>query len=101
MSRCCFGVFHLKEEPLTQAKQVTVQLMGGLGNQMFQYAAARALASRNGAKLLLDNRSAFITDRVYGRQYELDPMPIRGELASFAYRMPFWWEAKKSRAFRR
>jgi hypothetical protein len=33
---------------------IIVKLIGGLGNQMFQYAAARALALRRGAQLLLD-----------------------------------------------
>jgi len=33
---------------------IIVQLMGGLGNQMFQYATARALAIRNEAELKLD-----------------------------------------------
>jgi hypothetical protein len=33
---------------------VTVKIHGGFGNQMFQYAAARALALRNGTELRLD-----------------------------------------------
>lgn len=33
---------------------ITVSILGGLGNQMFQYAAAKALASQNGVDLLLD-----------------------------------------------
>ena len=35
-------------------RAVTVVLQGGLGNQMFQYAAGRALAKRTGAELLVD-----------------------------------------------
>ena len=35
---------------------VAVELIGGLGNQMFQYAAAKALALKRNEKLLLDNR---------------------------------------------
>lgn len=35
---------------------VTLLLSGGLGNQMFQYAAGKALALRNGSDLLLDLR---------------------------------------------
>jgi hypothetical protein len=34
--------------------QVVVGLYGGLGNQLFQYAAGRALALRSGAELVLD-----------------------------------------------
>lgn len=33
---------------------ITVRLIGGLGNQMFQYAAARALAQRHNTKVILD-----------------------------------------------
>jgi len=39
---------------------VIAQLLGGLGNQMFQYAAARSLALRNGGCLSLD-ADAFLT----------------------------------------
>jgi hypothetical protein len=34
---------------------IAVQLTGGMGNQMFQYATARALAARRRAELLLDS----------------------------------------------
>src|SRR5690606_27097943 len=34
----------------------TVAIFGGLGNQMFQYAAGRALANRLGCRLQLDTR---------------------------------------------
>ena len=33
---------------------ITVSLIGGLGNQMFQYAAGKALAERHGVPLALD-----------------------------------------------
>lgn len=38
----------------TEKKAVVVGLSGGLGNQMFQYAAGRALSLRIGAPLLID-----------------------------------------------
>jgi hypothetical protein len=34
---------------------IVVQLSGGLGNQMFQYATGRALAARHGTRLVLDS----------------------------------------------
>jgi hypothetical protein len=37
-------------------RTVTVGLRGGLGNQIFQYATARALARREGRRLYLDAR---------------------------------------------
>lgn len=48
---------------------IITRLSGGLGNQMFQYAAGKALAVRHGAKLVLD-LSWFGTQNL--RSYELD-----------------------------
>jgi hypothetical protein len=60
---------------------VIVKLLGGLGNQMFQYATGRAVASRLGAELLLDV-SAF---EHYGlRRYELAAFAIEGRVATSA-----------------
>lgn len=56
---------------------VSVRLVGGLGNQMFQYAAARAVAIRNQAPLVLD-LSWFGTDP--DRQYALSPFNIEASL---------------------
>jgi Glycosyl transferase family 11 len=45
---------------------VVVRLVGGLGNQLFQYAAARAVALRSGADLVFDlSWFASVTDRKY------------------------------------
>lgn len=58
---------------------VTVRLIGGLGNQLFQYATARALALRHGAEVKLD-LSGFES---YGlRRYELDAYPIAADIAA-------------------
>lgn len=46
---------------------VTVFLRGGLGNQMFQYAAGLGIAERNNASLLLD--AVFLNDRFPRRQF--------------------------------
>jgi len=43
---------------------IVVQLSGGLGNQMFQYATGRALAARHGTQLVLD--SSWIAGSVGG-----------------------------------
>lgn len=37
-------------------RQVIARIEGGLGNQLFQYAAARSLADRLGCELALDLR---------------------------------------------
>lgn len=53
--------------------------MGGLGNQLFQYATARALALYHRARLQLD-LSFF--DEYELRRYELDAYPIKAKVAS-------------------
>lgn len=51
---------------------VIARLAGGLGNQLFMYAFAKALAVRNDVPLLLDTQSGFMRDRNYRRNYLLD-----------------------------
>ncbi len=65
-------------------------LSGGLGNQLFQYAAARGLADRHGAELVVDSWSGFVRDVEYRRNYELGRLPIEARLASPVERLPFW-----------
>lgn len=55
---------------------IAVKLKGGLGNQMFQFAAAKALALKNNCPLLLDlsfleQTATQITDGFTNRHYEL------------------------------
>lgn len=50
---------------------VIARIVGGLGNQLFTYAAARRLADANGVPLVLDT-NFFRSDRRYGRSYRLD-----------------------------
>jgi hypothetical protein len=64
---------------------VLVRLTGGLGNQMFQYAAGRALADRLDTELLLDARAfeRTLALRPYtSRAYALSPFKLRAGLAS-------------------
>jgi hypothetical protein len=51
------------------SKMIIIQLQGGLGNQMFQYAFARILAKRNSVPLKLD-KSFFDT---YSKEQEFTP----------------------------
>ncbi len=51
-------------------RKVKAYLRGGLGNQCFIYATARALALRSGAELELD-LGCFADDKMYRREYRL------------------------------
>jgi hypothetical protein len=62
---------------------VIVKLMGGLGNQMFQYAAARSISLRHGTDLKLD--LSFLDGEQTGdtpRAFALDCFAINAEKAS-------------------
>lgn len=61
--------------------RITLILKGGLGNQLFSYAAARRLALVNGVDLVLDNISGFKND-FYGRTYCLNHFNIPQNLIS-------------------
>lgn len=66
---------------MADEKIVTAAISGGLGNQMFQYAAARALALRSGAEVRLD--LSFYRRRRH-RQFELSAFPIVATEAAHA-----------------
>lgn len=63
---------------------IIVKLIGGLGNQMFQYACGKVLAMKNKTKLKLDTRE--LLDRSNNifthRNYELGIFSINDEIAS-------------------
>lgn len=75
---------------------ITIRLSGGLGNQMFEYAAARALALRNGTEVRLD--LAYLLDRtprpwpfrITFREYELDIFLVAGTIAK-KRETPLWF----------
>lgn len=70
--------------------KVIVRIKGGLGNQLFCYAAARRLALTNNAELVIDDVTGFIRDRRFGRRYMLDPFNIPVRKATPAERLePF------------
>lgn len=52
--------------------KVICRLFGGVGNQLFIYAAARRLAFANGVELVVDDVSGFVSDHIYQRQYQLN-----------------------------
>jgi hypothetical protein len=65
-----------------RAPVVCARLFGGLGNQMFIYGAARALAIRSGARLVLDTRSGFENDAKFRRTFQLGGCNLPREVVS-------------------
>ncbi|HSE61519.1 MAG TPA: alpha-1,2-fucosyltransferase [Candidatus Saccharimonadales bacterium] len=62
---------------------IIVKMMGGLGNQMFQYATARRMAAKNNTKLLLDTTGyANMAAGDTPREFELDVYAITGTVAT-------------------
>lgn len=83
---------------------VIVQLAGGLGNQMFQYALARRLMDA-GREVKIDDRSGFEQDRqrdpalsVFGISYD---RPTQQELRSMLDSNPALWCRVRRRLFGR
>ena len=70
--------------------KVIAHLFGGLGNQLFIYAAARRLALANNAELVLDDVSGFSNDTMYRRKFQLNHFNIHNRKASAFERLePF------------
>jgi hypothetical protein len=75
---------------LTSCSKIIPRIFGGLGNQLFCYAAARRLALINNAVLLIDDVSGFAYDSVYQRHYQLDHFNVPCRKATPAERLePF------------
>lgn len=80
-------------------KPVIVRLMGGLGNQLFQYAMGRCLADQRGTELILDPRYVLRKGFVSGLAIEL--FNIRGQFITEAMGADYpEWKWKLSRAIR-
>ena len=70
--------------------KVIVRIKGGVGNQLFCYAAARRLAIVNKSELVLDNVTGFVRDHKYRRQFLLDKFHIPARKAMAVERLePF------------
>jgi len=76
--------------PQPAPAKIIPRIFGGLGNQLFCYAAARRLALVNNTELVIDDVSGFAYDAVYQRHYQLDHFNIPCRKATAAERMePF------------
>lgn len=70
--------------------RIITRIRGGIGNQLFCYAAARRLALINNAELVVDNVTGFARDVLYNRRYMLDHFAIPVRKATPSERMePF------------
>jgi len=67
--------------------KIIPRIFGGLGNQLFCYAAARRLALVNNAELVIDDVSGFVRDHAYQRHCQLDHFSIPCRKASPAERL--------------
>lgn len=67
--------------------KIIPRIFGGLGNQLFCYAAARRLVLLNHAELVLDDMSGFVRDHEYQRRYQLDHFNIPCRKATPAERL--------------
>lgn len=63
-------------------------LFGGLGNQMFQYAAARALSLQTKSRLYLNCSSGFKRDYQYKRTFQINRLPISSD--TYNVQLPIW-----------
>ena len=63
---------------------IFLRLYGGLGNQLFTYAAAKRLAVFNNSEILIDNYSGFFRDYKYKRSYRLDNFNIHARVSWLA-----------------
>jgi len=70
--------------------KLCVQLSGGLGNQMFQFAAGRALALDKNVGFAIDAWSGFLRDTQYRRSYELGKLPIGARLVTCRDQIALW-----------
>lgn len=101
----------MQNESSSQVRKLIARIKGGLGNQLFCYAAARRLALVNSAELVIDDVTGFVRDHHYRRQYALDHFHIPVRKATPAERLePFeryrrglmkWCSRKKPFAERR
>ena len=52
-------------------RKIYIKLIGGLGNQLFQYACAKNLSIKMNAELIIDDKSGFLLDKNFKRKLQL------------------------------
>ncbi len=52
-------------------RKIYIKLIGGIGNQLFQYSFAKSLSIELNAELIIDDRSGFFFDKIFNRKKSL------------------------------
>jgi len=73
-------------------RKVILEVKGGLGNQMFQYAAARSLSLDLNAELVIEKKLGFFLDLEYKRKFELNKLSTVFSISSLTDSFPFYIE---------
>lgn len=81
-----------------EERMVIVRLKGGMGNQLFQYAAGRTLALKKKTEFKLDTVSSYKNDR-YGSKYVLGHFNIKENFVSEAERQRFNFSGIQKRIY--
>jgi hypothetical protein len=74
---------------------IIVRISNGLGNQLFQYAAAFTLAKKLNYKLLIDDESAYFKKKDSLRNYELHNFNLSSKVAKKKYKFNNYFLDKK------
>lgn len=64
-------------------KKIYISLIGGLGNQLFQYSCALNLAYKLNAKLIIDDKTGFLLDNIYKRRLSLPKKILKNKISFF------------------
>ncbi len=77
-------------------KKIYLHLTGGLGNQLFEYAAAKNLALNKDAKLIIDTRTGFLLDFRDPTKFSLNKSSLNNvEYKNFCFTFFFYRIFKK------
>lgn len=77
-------------------KKIYLYLSGGLGNQLFEYAAAKNLALNSGARLIIDTSTGFILDFRDPTKFSLNKSSLKNvEYKKFSFTFFFYRILKK------
>jgi hypothetical protein len=67
---------------MNRNNKLICRIKGGLGNQLFCYAAAKRLAIINRCELIIDYKTGFTRDYLFKRKYSLNNFNIKSKLAT-------------------